>query len=226
MHICVVNASARVTDAEVHLATRAIAHQVRYDFAPVWGVAQPLISYKAHVEDVEVGSILITIEDKADVDGALGYHDEQGHEVQYGRIFCDPIFDNGGTALAGELSMSAVLSHEVLEAIVDPRCQLFAANLTSGVLYCYETADPVEENSYDVTVSGQKVAVSDFVTPDWFDDLASGPFDFLGVLKKPFSLAKGGYATISQAGALKQVFGEHYPGWKKDTPVKSRPNGR
>jgi hypothetical protein len=73
-----------------------------------------------------------------------------------------------------------------------------------GRLYAYETADPVEEQTYQI----DGVAVSNFVTPHWFDPAAHGvPLDYLGRLKHPFQLAKGGYLSVFAApsGKWQQV---------------------
>ncbi len=72
---------------------------------------------------------------------------------------------------------------------VDPNCNLWSSD-DNGKVYSFEVCDPVEAPTY--VVSG--VSVSNFVTPAWFDPLASRKsktqFDKLGHLHSPFSILK------------------------------------
>ena len=63
------------------------------------------------------------------------------------------------------------------------------------------------------------MAVSNFVTPAWFDPLApkTATFDKLGLLKKQFSLLKGGYLVYASAGKEHQSFGAELPRWRRAT---------
>jgi hypothetical protein len=52
--------------------------------------------------------------------------------------------------------------------------------------------------------------MSNFVYPTWFEPFKHPPgttFDHLGLLKRPFSLRKTGYATIKRKRKVKDVFG-------------------
>ena len=93
--------------------------------------------------------------------------------------------------------MSLILSHEVIEALVDPR----GNRMTTGVLT--EICDPVEQPGY--TIDG--VTVSDFVTPRWFAKGSSGGrFDLERLLTGPLTVTQQGFmpgsmsATTPQAG--------------------------
>ena len=68
-------------------------------------------------------------------------------------------------------------------------------------LWSREVCDPVQENTYAIEAGGMHVAVSNFVLPAYFNPAAPGPYDHLGVLSKPFTLAKGGYAVWDRATA-------------------------
>lgn len=154
----------------------------------------------------------------SDVADALGYHDVDPQGDPYIRVFTEPILTNGGTPLTGSLSISACASHEGCEEAVDPSCSA-TATAPDGKVWALEDCDPVENDSYDVTLpDGTRVAVSDFVTPAFFgQQTASGQsadqYDYMSVLKAPFTLAPGGYAIVDN----QQVFGETYPEWRKDT---------
>jgi hypothetical protein len=52
--------------------------------------------------------------------------------------------------------------------------------------------------------------MSNFVHPAWFEPFKHPPgtkFDHLGLLKRPFSMTKGGYMITMKAGKVKEVFG-------------------
>jgi hypothetical protein len=108
-------------------------------------------------------------------------------------------------------------SHNCEEA-VDPSCTRLAS-ASNGDQWAIEVGDPVQNDSYDVTLaSGATVAVSDFVTPQFFQDPVPGAkYDYMGVLSTPWTIAPGGYAIVNN----NQVFGEHYidKGQKKDWPT-------
>jgi hypothetical protein len=159
------------------------------------------------VKGVPVGSIPMLIVDNPGVANALGYHDVDPQGVPYGRVFVDPVLDNGGTVLGTggdpSLSVSAVLSHEVLEWWYDPTCGDWADRGRSSV--AKELCDPVEQDYY--LIDG--VAVSNYILPAWFNSLDKvGPFDAMGKLTKPFSMTKGGYWIEMADGGVRQVFAD------------------
>jgi len=48
-----------------------------------------------------------------------------------------------------------------------------------------------------------------FVHPSWFEPFKHPPgtkFDHLGLLKKPFSMTKGGYVIVKKKGKVTEVF--------------------
>lgn len=219
MFVAVQNHATRISDADVALAVRAVAHQVRYDVAPAWGQKSVSVVYLPKDAAVPAGSYAIGVYDTADQANALGYHSENPDGTVYGKVFVAPVLDNGGSALTGALSVSAVLSHEVLETFVDPHVQLWASD-GGNALYAYEACDAVEDGAYEVKVSGHAVSVSNFLYPSYFDAQAPAgtKLDYLGVLTKPFEIAKGGYAVKLTLGAgtkVSQVFGEEFPEHKK-----------
>lgn len=202
--IVVRNASKRVSDADIDTATRAVATQVRYDAAPAWNRALPIVVRYPKTLPSPPGAYEIVVADNPDEANALGYHYEEGGAVK-GRVFVDPVLDNHGTALTGKLSVSSVLSHEVLEAWGDPGCNYWASS-DDGVLHALELCDAVEADSY----LRNGVSVSDFVLPAWFDPQAKGPTNFLRTLTKPFTLRGGGYEVQLANGQVREVYGAFY----------------
>jgi hypothetical protein len=212
-HIVVVNHSTRVHDGDVQLAARACAAQLRTDVAPEWGMKQMSVVYMPKDAPVPPGAYVIGIFDDSDQAGALGWHTKDGTNI-YGKVFAGPVLDNGGTAIDGELSVSAVLSHEVLEAYLDPRVQLWAQD-EQGAMWAMEVCDPVEDQAYSVKVGGREVSVSNFVLPAWFDSQSTGErLDHLEQLQHPFTLSKGGYAVKMADGQVQDVYGDKFAEWK------------
>lgn len=221
MYIAVVNHSTRLAESDLDLAVRAVAHQVRYDVAPEWGARPVSVVHAAPASHIPAGAYVIGVYDDADQANALGYHSEEADGTVYGKVFVSPVLDNGGSALDGPLSVSAVLSHEVLETFADPHVQLWASD-GGSCLYAYEICDAVEDSSYTVPVGTRHVAVSNFVTQAYFDAQAptGAKLDFLGTITQPLEISKGGYVvriTLGKTSKVDQVFGETFPEWKKAT---------
>ncbi len=128
--------------------------------------------------------------------GALAYHDVTG-DVPYIKLGVNATLDAGET-------ISAVLSHEAFEYLVDPFCQKWAYSNGRRAFVALESCDPVQGYSYDV----DGVTVSDWVLPNYFDDGAHTNFDYLGALANPFSIGRHSYLIQAKAGAESQVFGD------------------
>jgi len=221
--IAILNQSKLVSDADAATMTQAVAEQVRFDAAPLWDKAPAAVIFYKDPSAVPEGAhgiaLVDTIEDQPK--GVLGYHTEDQGGKLWGVVAAQPELDNGGKATTGDWSVSSVLSHEVLEMYVDPNCNLWA-NDNKGKVYSYEVCDPVEAPTYEV----KGVSVSNFITPAWFDPLASATarFDKLGLLKSAFSLLKGGYIVSASAGKESQQFGAEFPDWRKQ--MKAGPVAR
>lgn len=223
--ITVVNRSSLMSNTDVQLAVRAVAWQVRYQAAPMWGKNPLSVVYSPTEQAAPPGSWVIGVFDDSDQAGALGWHNLGQGDIVYGRVFVRPVLTHGGNALTAPLSVASVLSHEVLETFIDPYCNLYAD--ADGVRsIAVEVGDPVEGDSYVIPVSGTPVQVSNFVLPRWFDPAATvGPFDQLNKLKGPFSMTPGGYLIVMQDGAVTQVFGERFEQWRA-TELKASPLSR
>ena len=160
MLIAILNQSTLVADADVATMTEAIANQVRLDAAPIWDRAPAAVVFYTDPATVPATAhgiaIVDTIQDQPH--GVLGFHTEDQGGQQWGVVAAKPELDNGGQVITGDWSVSSTLSHEVLEMLVDPNCNLWA-NDDKGSAYSVEVCDPVEAPTY--TVNG--VSVSNFV---------------------------------------------------------------
>jgi hypothetical protein len=226
MLIAVVNQSTLVNNAEVQLMCQAIQIQLTRDVFPAWNIACGTVSFYPTASAVPAGAwTIFVIDNDTQVAGALGYHEETADKV-VGYIMCQPILSNGGTVMnfnpanPGAYAVSSTLSHEIIEAVGDCFAGFWSDGtpIPQGTEYAMELCDPVENDSYPITVAnGTVVAVSNFITPAWFDPQAtSGKFDFLGKLTKPFSMDNGGYMIVRSDSNVQQVFAEGMPEWKKE----------
>jgi hypothetical protein len=211
--------SARV-DAAVDAMRKAVAIQLR-DVAAVWGEYVYSV-----VADAGGNGFKVVLLDDADAADALGYHDLDRRGFPYARVFIGPILDNGGAWLRGANSVSATLSHEACELVGDPTANHWVEN-SRGSLVAVELCDPVESCSYPIKLNdGRRVSVSDFVYPDWFNPYvpAGTQVDHMGVLRKPFEVARDGYVIHHTSAGARNIWGRSYPRWRKE--AKRKPASR
>jgi len=171
------------------------ALQKAYDqhFLPVWGYPVKLYNTKTP----KASDWRFIYFDTADEAGALGYHDLTDEGQPLTKVFVKT------TKEAGEV-VSVTASHELFEMVIDPIANLWA-EAEDGTEYAYEMSDPVEEDTF--LVDG--VQISNFVHPSWFEPFkhpSGTKFDHLGLLKKPFSMTKGGYVIIKKKGKVSEQF--------------------
>jgi hypothetical protein len=205
--INIINKSALLKKEDFDEMVDACSQQFENHVAPTW-MKGTWCLVSGQPESVGYPIIIVDDPDQA---GMLGYHTETPDGKIWGRVFVKAITARGGKMTQGPLSVSVVLSHEIIEAYVNPNVNVWASR-SDGLLVAYEAADPVENDSYEITTkTGKKVSVSNFVFPEWFD--ARPPngarFDFMGKVSKPFSVSKGGYMVTlnTKTGRTKNIFG-------------------
>jgi hypothetical protein len=163
-------------------------------FLPVWGYQVKLYNTDAP----KPSDWQFVYFDDADTAGALGYH-ELTHDGQpISKVFVR-------TTLAVNELVSVTACHELFEMVIDPLANLWAEG-TDGTEYAYAMSDPVEQDTF--LVDG--IEMSNFVHPSWFEPFKHPPgtkFDHLGLLKKPFSMTKGGYVIVKNKGKVTQEYG-------------------
>ena len=189
----IVNQSTAVGAGEFAAAVAALQRQVAEHFAPLWsGLSCVLVPSSAAPGSPQMPSVeTIFVLDDADQADTLGYHELTQADVPVGFAFAR-------TAQTDGSPWQATLSHELLEQLADPSVQTAVlVNSFQGrpAALAYETADPVEADSYEI----DGVPVSNFVTPAWFQDAAppGTQLDYLGRLKAPLTLTAGGYVAFT-----------------------------
>lgn len=222
MLIAVINESTLVTNDQCNLMCQAIQIQLNLHVLPAWNMKSGSIQFYADKTKVPGYAWVVSMLDNSTQAGALGYHAEDNDKVD-AFIFAGPVLQSGGLVLFDpvkqqNVTVASVLSHEVCEMVGDRFAGFWsdgppvvASDGQTYTEYALELCDPVEGDSYAITVGTQKVSVSNFVFPSWFNAEATDlnkPFDYLGKLTKPFSMTPGGYLIVRQSGNYQQVFGE------------------
>ena len=202
--ISVINRSSRLSDADAERASMIVSRQLAEHVAPVYGLV-PALEFVRSGGTPSPGGCPCVITDVPDEDGVLGYHYEDDRGIPSIKVFMNPILDNGGTALVGGLSLSAVLSHEALELTEDAPANRWADG-PKGLDYAVEFCHPVQADVYEI----DGVSVANFVLQAFFDPRAEAGsrLDYLGRLSRPFTMTPGGYQiTRSEPGRVSNIYG-------------------
>jgi hypothetical protein len=197
--IKIVNYQGAVADPkEFADAVAAVAQQVLSQFALDWPQAAGV--QLAGDTGANVGEEAIWCVANVAHAQFLGEHLLTPAGVPVGLVLVEPSKSEPG-------GWTVTLSHEVLEQIVDPWCNLgaFAGWQGKAAWLAMETADPVEDDLY--AIGG--VQVSNYVRPNWWVGGSQGPWDHLGKLSGPLTMSKGGYVSFFSGGAWQQSFGRH-----------------
>jgi hypothetical protein len=215
-----------VSNSDVNTMCLAIQKQLDLNVLPAWNLKSGSVKFVANERAIPGYSwVVYIIDTDAQVQGALGYHEELSDKID-GYIMCQPILSNGGSVLAfdpsnpGQYTVSATLSHEVIEMCGNRGTNIFCDN--GDTSWCNELCDPCEQIGFGVMVGSTNVSVSDFVFPSFFNPYGvastNSPFNYLNTLTSPFSILSGGYAIqrTGGPGTETQVFGEAMPQWRRD----------
>ena len=199
--------------ATLRAIAQAVTIQLR-DVASMWGAAVWNV-----VDDAHKRGFRIVLHDNDGRAADDGYHDLDPYGRPYAMVFLDPILKHHGTWLRTSNSVSATVSHEACEFVVDPATNRWAQHANNS-MWSLEVCDPVQAFSYQVRLrNGSTVAVSDFVCPAWFNPWAqrSDRVDWMRKLHWPFEIAPNGYATRFSGGRSRTIWGPDYPAWRKRT---------
>src|SRR5438876_2337217 len=171
-HLALVADTSALGVSALTTVSAALQKQVARDLVLYWDVDATLSPVTA-LEDAPVGSWPIIVRDDIDNEAAGVHCDQSGQPMAL------VTFDS-------EWSITA--SHEILEMLIDP----FGNRRIAGqslkpeqgrVEYLVEVADPVGDSWYWVN----DVKVSDFITPRFFDPVASAgvQYCFTGAIHSP-----------------------------------------
>jgi hypothetical protein len=213
MQISVVNYDDGLSTLDLLTAIRAVNVQIERDFAPYWHMRAQL---RLDAADPDRGvadlgglkgdAIIYIVRDPEP--RYLGFHQRHANGTPFGFVF-----------RSVTPNWTVALSHEALELLADPECNLYCkgphpdpAEQGREVLHWFEVCDAVQTESY--LIDG--IAVSNFVLPLYFTggEELDGRNDFLGTRTengrlRSFSANPGGYAGYCdplEAGSSRQWF--------------------
>lgn len=221
MHVHVVNLSTLVSDEQARHMVKAVNEQVRGEFSRSWSRARDAVHFSSSKQLEGCAEAVIAIVNAPPVgeEGVLGQHMDLGEQVR-GYVYVAPVLDSGGGVFGVDggpkgCCVSGVLSHEVLELIINPSINRWADD-ELGDAVAMEICDPCEALLYSIDIpDGPTVFVSDYVLPAYFDPTNDGPFDYLEQIKVSFGLAEDGYQIIRDAHTSKRSVWGACADWRK-----------
>lgn len=179
----------------VQSAAAALNIQVMRDLPQFWNI-QVTVSYLPQASQLPAGVWPVQLVASLPP-GEGGFHMDE-HNQPYAKVIASPDSD--------EWTIDA--SHEIIEMLVDPsgnRLQSSSAiaidgngvkDSTGQFNYLVEACDPCEADDFAYSIQG--VAVSDFITPHFYDPVttAGTRYSFTGAITSPRELLKGGYISF------------------------------
>jgi hypothetical protein len=203
-----------VTEPDLYRLGRALEVNARH-CAEAWGIQAPTIDVVNDADKVP-HSVYHPIRFRSHTD------DDPGAGAVH---YFDPI--RGGPAAivyvdrasgfnSGRSSVAEFASHEVVEALINPRVNLWLPHpspLKLGVQVAREVGDPTQA-TYDVHQKSTSWKMTSFVTPAWFDaanhdpemkrrvmaggGFAGGGFDYARELDGPGDVGPEGYVILRE----------------------------
>jgi hypothetical protein len=191
-HVALVSESDSVSLDQLSSVAAALQKQVTRDFGPIWSVDATVDAFNS-LDSVPVDYWPIILRDDINEPGAAGYHtDDNGQPFSLVQV---------------DDTWPLTTSHEALEMLADP----FGNRTIAGappkpapaklprldrVTYLVEVCDPCEDRQFAYAVNG--VALSDFITPHFYDPSASSGvrYSFSGNIPQPHQVLDGGYVSF------------------------------
>jgi hypothetical protein len=178
----------------LHAAAAAFNVQVQRDLPQYWNV-QATVRLLASAKRTPVGVWPVRLVHNLPP-GEGGVHLDR-HNQPYALVETTP----------GSDEWTIAASHEIVEMLVDPFGNRLQASrsieIVGGVIqdgpgefeYLVEAGDPCEADAYAYSIQG--IAVTDFITPHFYDPVASPAtlYSFTGAVKAPRQILPGGYIS-------------------------------
>lgn len=169
----------------------AVNVQVQKDFTPAWHIAAS-VGYFPRLQDAPPGSSFVLV--APDVKEQEGSH------------FSPCATDEPPFALVSytnDETWSVLLSHEILEMLVDPGNQYFESgpdpdNQSRQAKFLVEICDPCMGHSY-VNEEAPGIQVADFCLRAYYGLEAGSQMTHRKNIDAPFTVARGGYLTWQNA---------------------------
>jgi hypothetical protein len=204
--IVIVDHTKSIDPALLHNAAAAINIQVTQELAKTWSGINASVSASQSLSAIQADAWPVFLV-KSLPPGEGGYHQDKNNQP-YAKVI----------AASDDPSWTVDASHEICEMLVDPYGSRMSSSKAikihgNGVAdapgtfqYLVEACDPCEANDFAYEIQG--IAVSDFITPNFYDPTPSPGtlYSFRGNITRPRELLKGGYISfIDAAGAWQQI---------------------
>lgn len=186
MNFFLVNESKRVSSHEADVITKAVQNQIS-EAAFKHGRTGKTLTFlddSKHLIKQVASNVAFSIRDEIE-HGEYGRDEKTGMKVVYA-------FTTGAAkTLEGPDSIASRVSKQVLGFFGNPE---FATWVSTGPSFLpFELCSPCDDFTYDVVVSdtngvAQLVTLADYVLPDWFRGLSTGPYDRAKKLTHALSL--------------------------------------
>jgi len=172
----------------------AVNLQVHKDFAPAWGIVAS-VGYFPRLEDAPVDSSFVIV--ARDVKGNGGGHFRPCNTEE--PPFALVTYDD-------HEAWSVLLSHEILEMLVDPGCSYFEEgpdpeNGTRKAKFLVEICDPCMGNTY-INPEAPGIKVADFCLPAYYGKKAGNRFTYRDNIDVAYTVARGGYLSWQNADGV------------------------
>lgn len=192
-----------INPADLVWAARAVGVQLETEFCPAWRFRKiPIMCYGERLPPQSPGTLTIFVVKSDGNPKSAGYHAILG-QVAFGFVDAADVLKGTTDAASRIDSLARILGHEAFEALADPGVDRWAEQGDHS-WFLVEPADPVETLSYrrEVSLMGsaRAIAVTDFVTPEWFGlPGTNARFDQMGKVG-PGEIAAGGYQIARDDG--------------------------
>lgn len=184
---------------------RAVEIQLKRDVYPAWKYYLPLgempvVAYGDVSALAPNSTHTILVVDRIDDPGLGGYH--SGIQA-------------AGYAFGRALPKSTIISHEAVELVTDPFCNLWHFEAAKNRWVAREPGDPVERDTYEIEVEllgvRRLVTVSNFAYPRWFEMINhddSGRFDHMDQCSAAFD-NRGYIITRDSHHTVTNIYASH-----------------
>jgi hypothetical protein len=201
-------------DEIAHAVDQQLVH-----FAEAWGTATWDLT-----RDLNRQGFSIVLRDYSSDPEAVASHWRVGGKP-YATVYArDVLRMENGSWLEGSNSVSASVSHEVVELLADPLACYYVDGQDNW-MYALEVADPVQDDHYNI----DGIAVSNFTYPDywnlWARKRRGHPLDHMRKVTRPFEVREGGYLVRYKGQRRGVLYGPKFATSRRRLK-EAKPNGR
>ena len=204
IQVGIVDTTGKLDPHLVSEAAAAINVQVMRDLPQFWNI-QATVRALPDAKQIPSGVWPVKLV-KSLPPGEGGFHMTE-HNQPYAKVIATP----------GDETWTIDASHEIIEMLVDPDGNRLQSSKSIKIVgdavidgngefnYLVEACDPCEANVFAYSIQG--IAVSDFITPHFYDPVATPGtrYSFNGSCTGPRELLQGGYISFINGTEMQQI---------------------